>query len=141
MREWVLLHYRVPSVPSARRVYVWRNLKQLGAMLLHDSVWVLPYTAWTYEQLQWLAAEVEELEGEAMLWRAQLILPGQEEALVARFVAASEAEYAPLRDALAAEEPDLADVSRRFLQVRRRDYFDCATGKKIYEILSAAREE
>lgn len=141
MREWVLLHYRVPSTPSARRVYVWRKLKQLGAMLLHDSVWALPHTEWTYEQFQWLAAEIEELEGEAMLWRSVLIHPGQDDALVAKFVAASEAEYAPLREALAVEGADLADVSRRFLQIRRRDYFDCAGGKQVYEILRAEREE
>ncbi len=111
MRQWVLLHYRVPPTPSARRVYVWRKLKTLGALLLHDSVWVLPDTAWTAEQFQWLAAEITELHGDAMLWQAHLTLPGQEETLIHRFLAASEAEYQPIWQALQHEAPDRSALS------------------------------
>ena len=42
MNDWLLLIYKVPPNPTANRVYVWRKLKQLGALLLHDAVWVLP---------------------------------------------------------------------------------------------------
>ncbi len=141
MRQWVLLHYRVPPTPSARRVYVWRKLKTLGALLLHDSVWVLPDTAWTAEQFQWLAAEITELHGDAMLWQAHLTLPGQEETLIHRFLAASEAEYQPIWQALQHEAPDRSALSRQFQQVRSRDYFACPLGQQIYDALKRAREE
>jgi len=37
---WIVLTYRVPREPSANRVYVWRKLKQLGAIALQDAAWV-----------------------------------------------------------------------------------------------------
>ena len=62
--KWLLLAYKVQREPSANRVYVWRQMKQLGAILLQDAVWVLPETPRTREQFQWLAAEISELGGE-----------------------------------------------------------------------------
>ncbi len=51
-RAWVLLVYKIPREPTASRAQVWRKLKRLGALLLHDAVWVLPATPWTREQFQ-----------------------------------------------------------------------------------------
>src|SRR6476659_8841428 len=50
-RQLLLLLYKVPSEPTANRVSVWRKLKRLGAILLHDSVWVLPPSPRTIEEL------------------------------------------------------------------------------------------
>src|SRR5947199_9730103 len=82
---WVLLVYKIPREPTASRATIWRKLKRLGALLLHDAVWVLPATPWTREQFQWLAVEIGELEGEAYLWESRLLLNGQAEALVRQF--------------------------------------------------------
>jgi len=43
-RTWVVLVYKIPREPAAGRVSVWRKLKRLGALLLHDAVWLLPET-------------------------------------------------------------------------------------------------
>ncbi len=141
MRQWVLLHYRVPPNPSARRVYVWRKLKKLGALLLHDSLWVLPDTAWTHEQFQWLAAEIAELDGDVMLWQARLTLPSQEQGLVNRFIAACEHEYQPLWEALQRDAPDRSALARQFQEIRRRDFFGCPLGQRVYAALSSEQEE
>src|SRR5579859_7602370 len=93
MFVWLLLVYKVSPEPTARRVYVWRKLKRLGAILLHDAVWVLPPTPYTQEQLQWLAAEIVEMSGEALVWEAQLKQPEQDETLVAQFVTQTDAGY------------------------------------------------
>src|SRR6185369_7500218 len=98
MNNWLLLIYKVPNEPSARRVFVWRKLKGLGAILLHDSVWVLPATARTREKLQWLATEIQDMEGEATLWEAQQVFTGQESLLVQQFTEQVDAVY---RDVLA----------------------------------------
>jgi len=63
MITWLLLHYRLPAQPSALRVYIWRKLKRLSAILLNDAVWVLPDTPRTAEHFQWLAAEIQEMQG------------------------------------------------------------------------------
>src|SRR4051812_28239151 len=72
LRTWMMLVYRVPNEPTASRVYVWRKLKRLGALLLQDAVWVLPATPHTREQLRWLATEIVELHGEASVWESRL---------------------------------------------------------------------
>src|SRR6266487_1424650 len=96
MSTWLLFLYKVPPEPTARRVYVWRKLKRLGAILLHDSVWVLPPTPYTREQLQWLAAEIVEMEGQAMLWEATLVSSEQESALTQQFQTQVESAYSEI---------------------------------------------
>src|SRR5579859_3627180 len=103
-RSWLLMIYKVPSDPTANRVYVWRKLKRLGAILLHDAVWTLPPTAYTREQLQWLSTEIVEMSGEALVWEARLTLPEQDETLVAQFVAQVEAGYGEILSAV--EKPE-----------------------------------
>src|SRR5258707_14963789 len=92
-RSWLLLVYKVPPDPTARRVYVWRKLKRLGAILLHDAVWALPPTAYTREQLQWLTTEIVEMSGEALLWEVQLMSAEQDEVLMKQFIAQADAAY------------------------------------------------
>lgn len=138
-RTWLLLVYKVPPEPTARRVYVWRKLKRLGAILLHDAVWVLPPTAYTREQLQWLVAEIVEMTGDALLWEAQLISAEQDEGLVQQFNAQSEAAYGEILSTLDKPEPDLAALSRQYQQVKTSDYFASPMGQRVREALVTAR--
>jgi hypothetical protein len=159
VQAWLLLHYKVAREPSAHRVYVWRKLKRLGAVLLHDAIWVLPDTPRTREQFQWLAAEVVELEGEALVWQAQLLPAGQqEENLIKQFNAQVEAGYQEILVELAQFErasqisnageaaavmatdnkPDLKGLSRRYQQLYQQDYFHSVLGQKVREGLEAA---
>jgi hypothetical protein len=138
MCAWVLLHYKFPYEPSAPRVYVWRKLKRLGALLLQDAVWVLPATPHTREQFQWLAAEIGERGGEAVLWEAHLPLDGQDPALTAQFVAQVDALYAELQAELAREDGDLAALSRRYQQIQAQDYFQSELGQRVRDALLAA---
>jgi hypothetical protein len=138
-RTWLLLVYKVPSEPTARRVYVWRKLKRLGAVLLHDAVWVLPATPRTHEQLQWLAAEIGELGGEAMLWESHEVLPGQSEALVRQFIGQVEAAYAEILADLRHADADLAALSRRYQQVLTQDYFQSELGRQVRTMLVVAQ--
>jgi hypothetical protein len=132
---WLLLVYKVPSEPTARRVYVWRKLKRLGAVLLHDSAWVLPATPHTREQLQWLAAEITEMEGDAMLWDAQAVSPQQDESLIQQFSEQADAAYEEIRAALDQDGADLAALSRRYQQTRLIDYFGSEVGQRVKEAL------
>ena len=59
---WVLLVYKIPREPTSSRAQVWRKLKRLGALLLHDAVWVLPATPWTREQFQWFRTPISRGE-------------------------------------------------------------------------------
>ena len=138
MNSWLVLHHKIPSKPTSSRVYVWRKMKRLRAVLLHDSVWVLPATSRTKEQFQWLVAEIVELGGEAMLWESHLI-EGQEEKLVEFFLKQVESDYAQILHDLALEEADLVALSQRYQQIRVYDYFHSKIGEQVYQQLRAAR--
>src|SRR5260221_2756723 len=126
---WLLLVYKVPPEPTARRVYVWRKLKRLGAILLHDAVWVLPPTPYTREQLQWLSAEISEMAGEALLWEARL-LSNQGERLEQQFVAQADTGYAEILAALGNGKPDLVALSRQYQLIKASDYFGSPLGEQ-----------
>ncbi len=136
---WVLLVYKIPREPTASRAQVWRKLKRLGALLLHDAVWVLPATPWTREQFQWLAVEIGELGGEAHLWESRLLLNGQAEALVQQFQARVDTTYQEILDEVEKDEADLVALSRKYQQVRAQDYFHSALGTHVRERLMSAR--
>jgi DNA-binding transcriptional regulator PaaX len=137
--SWVLLVYKVPREPTSARAYVWRKLKRLGALLMHDAVWVLPATPWTQEQLQWLAVEISELGGEAQLWQSRLLLNGQNEALVHQFLARVDTAYEEILADMERENADLAALSRRYQQVHAQDYFHSDLGKQLRARLLRAR--
>jgi hypothetical protein len=137
--SWVLLVYKIPREPTSSRAAVWRKLKRLGALLLHDAVWVLPATPWTREQFQWLAVEIGELGGEAYLWEAHLLLNGQADALMQQFQAHVDAAYREILGELERDEADLVALSRKYQQVRAQDYFHSALGRHVRERLMSAR--
>lgn len=141
MRSWLLFAYKVPRNPTANRVYVWRKLKRLGAVLLNDAMWILPSTPQTLEQFQWLGAEIEELEGEYTLWESRLMMDGQEELLVKQFAAQVEGPYRKILAELKRSRPDWAALSRRYQQIRVQDYFHCELGKRVLKALMAVKGE
>ncbi len=139
MADWLLLHYNISSKSSARRVYIWRKLKRLGAVLLQNAIWVLPYTPRTAEHFRWLVAEIQEMKGEAQLWKSSLVLGMREEALVQRFVAQVDEEYAKLLRQLSRKRPPLAELSRQYQQVQAKDYFGSPLGEQVRARFMALR--
>ena len=87
LQSWLLFLYKIPPQPSSHRVYVWRKLKRLRALLLHDSAWALPMSSWSLTQFQDLAAEVASLGGYSLLWEARLAVSRQDETLVQALLA------------------------------------------------------
>ena len=69
---WVLLAFRLPREPSTPRIALWRKLKRLGVAQLVDGLVALPLDSRNREQLEWLANDVHEADGEASVWVAQL---------------------------------------------------------------------
>jgi hypothetical protein len=140
-RNWLLLLYKLPAAPSAPRVYIWRKLKRLGALLVLDSTWVLPDTPRTLEQFQWLATEIIEMGGEALLWKSHPALVGHEEDLYQQFIAQLDDGYAILLADLQQPDPDFEHISRQYQQLKNRDYFNSEMGVQVREALIARRGE
>jgi hypothetical protein len=136
---WLLLTYKLPREPTAGRVYVWRKLKQLGAVALQDAVWVLPATARTHEQFQWLSAEITELGGDVTLWSSQLTYESRADSLEEVFREQTAAEYRKILAALGKKSADFKALAGRYQQAVARDYFSSPLAKKVRARLFQAR--
>jgi DNA-binding transcriptional regulator PaaX len=140
VNKWLLLIYRIPREPTAHRVSIWRKLKQLGAVLLHDSVWVLPATPQTREQFQWLASEIVEQGGQATLSLSEILGEAERAKLEKSFSAATDQAYQEILSQLQRKKPDLAALGRRYQQARAQDYFRSKLGEKVRKALVAKGE-
>jgi Protein ChrB, N-terminal len=141
MTTWLLLHYKLPNKPSALRVYIWRKLKRLGAILLHEAVWVLPDLPRTAEQIQWLTAEVQEMGGEAYSWRANPILGESDEAITQQFNKQVDVVYSDLLKKLEKSSADLQEISRQYQLAAAQDFFHSKLGLRVREKLTSKRGE
>jgi hypothetical protein len=142
VNTWLVFIYKVPNEPSARRVYVWRKLKALGAILLQDSAWVLPANPRTREKMQWLAAEIKDVEGgEATLWEARQIFTGMDLDLERQFTRQVETLFKDIMKQLQRKNPDLAVLSRQYQLASSQDYFQSELGKEVYEALLELRRK
>jgi ChrB-like protein len=129
--EWVQLAYRLPREPSTPRIAVWRRLRRLGAVQIVDGLVALPRDSRTQEQLEWLADEILEANGEATIWFATPGSAAHERALAARMAEVIAAEYgAVIEAARAARGSDavsrrrtLARLRRTLHTIRGRDFF------------------
>ena len=63
--RWLVLTWRLPSGSSTPRVTLWRSLRRLGAAVLTPGAAILPFRDDLQEQLDWLAQEVEDQDGDA----------------------------------------------------------------------------
>jgi hypothetical protein len=156
--DWLLCSYRLPREPTRLRLAIWRRAKRLGALLLHDTLWVLPADARTREDFDWLAEEIEERGGSVMVWQARSVPPLQDAEMLQRFRADADRRYADLsrsagrllkdirRRRLSPERLELTRQRYRLLErtlrlERRRDYFR-APGRQAVEaaLRTTARE-
>jgi hypothetical protein len=140
MISWLLLTYKMAAEPSARRVYIWRKLKRLGAITIFEAVWVLPESPRTHDQFQWLAAEIQEMGGEAMFWKAQAELSGQEDELIQLFSRQVDKAYQELLVKMEQPDADSGKLSQLYQQIRQRYYFQSTLGQQVRERLLAVRE-
>jgi hypothetical protein len=129
-RQWVLLSYRIPREPSQPRIAVWRKLERLGVARLGDGLIALPADDRTREQLDWVAEEVVDNGGTAMIWIAS---PGdrtQEQVVIDGMRTARVAEYRAVIEQATAVSADEAERTRLVRKLRGelrritdRDYF------------------
>lgn len=141
MTNWLLLHYKLPTNPSALRVYTWRKLKRIGAILLHDAIWVVPETIRTKEQYQWLVAEIQEMGGEAYYWQASSISEGDDQAMVEKFNRRVNEVYTKLLKKLEKSGADLQEISQQYQQTAAQDFFHSKLGLQVRDKLMSRRGE
>jgi len=134
--QWVLLAYRLPREPSTPRSTVWRKLKRLGVAQITDGLVALPADPRTREALEWIAEDVIDHSGEAMVWLGRPADVHASTTLRDRMTAAVATEYAAVaHESAATRHSDPATRRRVIARLRRelhrieaRDYFASAEG-------------
>jgi hypothetical protein len=152
--RWVGLTYSLPSGSSSSpRVAVWRRQRQLGAVSPTGSLYLLPLSDENVEAFEWLAQEIQEAGGEAMVLRIDR-LDGEAEARLIELSRAARAEdYRKVAaEAGAAAERSgrrrgggaeragrreaLEKLRRRFAEVARIDFFQAPQGAEAAAALA-----
>jgi hypothetical protein len=145
--NWVVFSYSLPSASrSSPRVAVWRRLRALGAAGTKDGVYVLPGRDDCVEAFQWLAQEVEQEGGSALVMRVERFEGMPDASVVDLFQRARTRDYEELetqtaeleRAVTATKRPRAEDTARlhdRLERLRRRhadfariDYFENPAG-------------
>jgi len=107
--RWIGLTYSLPSGSSSSpRVAVWRRLRQLGAASPTGSLYLLPPGEENQEAFGWLAQEIEEAGGEAVVLQIDRLEGKAEERLIELFRSARAEEYRKI----AAEADEAAEAGR-----------------------------
>jgi hypothetical protein len=92
-RPWLLLTYKVPPEPAAKRIALWRRLKGMGAVYLQNGVCLLPKTDDHARRLKMLENDVAEMGGEAVILETVALDQAQEDKVVGRFKADRDEQY------------------------------------------------
>lgn len=154
--EWLLFNYWLPPEPSRKRVFVWRQLKKIGALSTEGASWLLPRTEFLFEALTKIKRTVEEMEGTASLYIVNHSDETQEQRAVARFQKEREEEYLQIinechkalkhieREFQACEfnfeeveelEGDLEKIRRWFSEARKRDFWETASLSDVEKMI------
>jgi hypothetical protein len=90
---WLLLTYKIPPEPAAKRISVWRRLKGMGAVYLQSGVCLLPKTDDHVRRLKMIENDVGEAKGECVILETVALDSGQEDKVIARFKADRDDAY------------------------------------------------
>jgi hypothetical protein len=158
--RWLMLIHQLPAKPAYARVKVWRRLQALGAVTVKGSVYTLPANGETREDFAWLAKEIVESGGEAIVCEAALVEGLSDSELQGLFDAARDEDYTRIateaRDVSARLRDDptdnvLADTATQTARLRKQldavvaiDFFGAearATAEGLVSGLEAALKQ
>src|SRR5260370_12364094 len=155
-QPWLLLTYKVPPEPAAKRVALWRRLKGMGAVYLQNGVCLLPKTDDHVRRLKMLENDIGEMGGDAVILETVALDRAQGDKVLSRFKADRDDAYREFIDKCddfageiaketAAEhftyaELEENDVDLKKLQgwldkIRKLDFYDAALAVEAAERL------
>ncbi|WP_322865222.1 Chromate resistance protein ChrB [Aquicoccus sp. G2-2] len=106
--SWLLLTYKVPPEPAAKRVSLWRKLKGMGAIYLQNGVCLLPRTDDHIRRLKMLENDIAEAKGDAVILETAPLDLAQEAKVLSRFKAERDDAYEEFIDKCDDFERDVA---------------------------------
>ena len=99
-KKWLLLIHQIPPKPNSLRVKVWRRLQQVGAVAIKQSVYVMPISDQSQEDLSWTLKEIIDGGGDGSISEVQFIEGLTDEQVLTLFQNARRSDYEKIiRDA------------------------------------------
>ena len=95
-QKWLVLIHQIPPKPDALRVKIWRRLQQVGAVAIKPSVYVMPLTEQSREDLSWTLRRIVEGGGDGSISEARFVQGLSDEQILALFHNARKADYEKL---------------------------------------------
>ena len=95
-KKWLLLIHQIPPKPNALRVKIWRRLQQVGAVAIKQSVYVMPLSEQSREDLSWTIKEIVEGGGDGSISEARFVEGLSDEQIIALFHDARKSDYEKL---------------------------------------------
>ena len=95
-KRWLLLIHQIPPKPNALRVKIWRRLQQVGAVAIKQSVYVMPLSDPSREDLNWILKEIVEGGGDGSVSEARFVKGLSDEQIRTLFQNARKADYEKL---------------------------------------------
>jgi hypothetical protein len=135
--RWIIFSSTLQSTSgSSSRVTLWRRLKRLGAISPVSGLYILPDRETCLEGFQWLAQEIRQEGGQALVLHVEAIEGLLDEQVIALFCEARKKDYDEIRAEISMLEAENAPVwktvltrlRKQFNEVRNIDYFNCADG-------------
>lgn len=149
--NWLVLTHSLPTGQnSSPRVSLWRRLRRIGAVTVSGGAYLLPDRDGCREAFQWLAQEIRQAQGEALILHVAQLDGLSDAQAIQLFRAARHKDYAELETQVAALEEQLASdqvaraaaleglerLRRRLAELSRIDYFDAPEGGQLAARLS-----
>ncbi len=156
--KWLVLTWRLPATSSTARVATWRSLRRLGAITLTPGAVILPHNEQLLEQLEWIAEDIVQREGDAYVLPVTELPEAEEDQIRRRMSDERREEYSELKEAaeglarrlakaeLRDREPlersqvgrELAALERRFASAVGRDHFASSERAHAKEAIESA---
>lgn len=96
--SWLLLTYKVPPEPTKLRVAIWRRIRSLGAVYIQNGLCVLPGNSDHQRQFRMVQSEIEQAEGEAMIFETNAMDSKQQDLVISRFKQDRDQDYEEFLD-------------------------------------------
>lgn len=94
--KWLLLVHQIPPKPDSFRMKIWRRLQQVGAVAIKQSVYAMPFSDQSREDLSWTLREIIEGGGDGSIIEARFLEGLTDEQVVALFQNARKSDYEKL---------------------------------------------
>jgi hypothetical protein len=161
-RLWLLVSVSTAGASASARVMVWRKLRSLGSLYLHQSVCLLPLRAKVDREVRRLVQRVVEEGGSARSMRILIADAKQEQEIVEQFRAERDLEYDEVLERVPAfleelkmerargrasyaeveeSEADLARFRAWMAKIEARDYFGSERGAATREAVAGCEKQ